>query len=362
MVKVSVVIPIYNAEKYLEQCIDSIVNQTLSDIEIILINDGSKDGSGEICKKYLSDSRVIYYEKENEGLAAARQDGIDRASGEYIGFIDSDDWAEPDMYEKMYLAAKSNNSDVVLCNCFEYDEKKRREELRAGAYNKQEILAEVLPKTLIRADEKGRRRNMRWSNCLRIYKKKMLDDNHIQFGRKFRRCQDLPFTFECMLYSQNFYYLDEFLYHNRQDAGSLSRGYTKNMWNLIKPLIEYINKLSSGYSEADLSELAASTSFFLTMDCILNEFKPDALGFTSKVKHISEIIHDDATKKMVKSFDGRKLNKRYYKVYYRNIKRRNAVKLIFDYHDYLKAIKRFCAPVLTKITETKLYKRIRRRK
>ena len=82
MVKVSVIVPIYNAEQYLVQCLDSIVNQTLKDIEIILIDDGSTDGSADICKKYLSDTRVTYYYKENEGLAAARDDGMIRATGE----------------------------------------------------------------------------------------------------------------------------------------------------------------------------------------------------------------------------------------------------------------------------------------
>ena len=119
MFKVSVIVPIYNAEKYLKQCLDSIQCQTLKDIEVILIDDGSTDGSSKIAKAYLSDNRFTYYYKENEGLAAARADGIERASGEYLGFIDSDDWIEPDMYEKMYKAAKSNDSDIVFCNCIQ---------------------------------------------------------------------------------------------------------------------------------------------------------------------------------------------------------------------------------------------------
>ena len=101
-VAVSIIVPIYNTEKYLPACLDSILAQTHDNLEIILIDDGSTDGSAEICKKYLSDSRVIYYRKENEGLAAARADGIARASGEYLGFVDSDDWIKPEMYEKMY--------------------------------------------------------------------------------------------------------------------------------------------------------------------------------------------------------------------------------------------------------------------
>ena len=120
MIKVSVVVPIYNAEKYLKQCLDSIRRQTLEAIEVIMIDDGSTDGSAEAAKSYLTDDRFTYYHKENEGLAAARADGIARANGEYIGFIDSDDWIEPDMYEKMYNAARSNDADIVFCNCMRF--------------------------------------------------------------------------------------------------------------------------------------------------------------------------------------------------------------------------------------------------
>ena len=126
MVKVSVIVPIYNAERYLKQCLDSIKDQTLTDIEVIMIDDGSTDRSAEISNQYLTDSRFSYYFKENEGLAAARADGIERANGEYIGFIDSDDWIEPDMYEKMYTAAKSNDSDIVFCNCIQNENGHRR--------------------------------------------------------------------------------------------------------------------------------------------------------------------------------------------------------------------------------------------
>ena len=118
MPKVSVIIPVYNVEKYLRQCLDSVVNQTLENVQIILIDDGSTDSSADICKKYLGDNRVVYYHKENEGLAAARQDGMERASGEYIGFVDSDDWLELNMYERMFSVARENDADVVFCNCY----------------------------------------------------------------------------------------------------------------------------------------------------------------------------------------------------------------------------------------------------
>ena len=112
---VSVIVPIYNVENYLRKCLDSIVVQTLKDIEIILVDDGSTDESGKICDEYASqDKRVRVVHKINGGLSSARNTGIEAASAPFLMFIDSDDWVEPDFCEKPYLAAKNNNADLVL--------------------------------------------------------------------------------------------------------------------------------------------------------------------------------------------------------------------------------------------------------
>lgn len=118
---VSIIVPIYNVEKYLRQCLDSIVKQTLENIEIILINDGSTDSCGKICDEYaLKDKRIKVVHKKNAGLGAAYNTGLDLATGEYIGFVESDDWIESDMYEELYKKAKENQVDVCLSGFFYY--------------------------------------------------------------------------------------------------------------------------------------------------------------------------------------------------------------------------------------------------
>ncbi|SDN22130.1 glycosyltransferase family 2 protein [Alkalicoccus daliensis] len=113
---VSVIVPVYNVEKYLEECIESIINQNEKRIEIILINDGSNDRSLEICKKYVSwDERVILINQNRKGVSAARNTGVKRASGQYIGFVDSDDWILPDMYENLLDLALEHKSDITIC-------------------------------------------------------------------------------------------------------------------------------------------------------------------------------------------------------------------------------------------------------
>ena len=99
-IKVSVIVPVYNVEKYIRQCLESIINQTYKNLEIIVVNDGTKDNSMKIVEEYLSDERIKVINKENGGIASARNRGIDEATGEYISFVDSDDWLELNTYEK----------------------------------------------------------------------------------------------------------------------------------------------------------------------------------------------------------------------------------------------------------------------
>ncbi len=122
MSKISVVIPVYNTEKYLRQCIDSVVNQTFKDIEIICVDDGSTDNSLEILKEYQkNDSRLIILQQNHIGAGEARNKGIEVAKGKYIGFLDSDDWFEPDMLEKMHQRATKFDADMVVCSSKNYD-------------------------------------------------------------------------------------------------------------------------------------------------------------------------------------------------------------------------------------------------
>lgn len=115
MAKVSIIVPVYNVEKYLRKCLDSLINQTLKDIEIICVNDGSKDNSPKILEEYAKkDNRIIVINQENAGLSVARNSGIDIAKGEYIGFVDSDDWVDLDFFEKLYYSATSNDADIAV--------------------------------------------------------------------------------------------------------------------------------------------------------------------------------------------------------------------------------------------------------
>ena len=116
MIRLSVIVPVYNVEKYLKKCIESILAQSFKDFELILIDDGSTDSSGKICDEYEKrDARIIVIHKTNGGLSSARNAGLDIAKGKYIGFVDSDDWISPQMYEKLILMCEKNDLDMAVC-------------------------------------------------------------------------------------------------------------------------------------------------------------------------------------------------------------------------------------------------------
>ena len=119
---ISVIVPVYNADKYLVRCVDSILNQTYSNLEIILVDDGAKDNSGAMCDDFArKDARIRVIHKENGGLSSARNAGIDIAKGEYFGFVDSDDWIEPEMYETMLTLARKNDAELVVAGRYDVD-------------------------------------------------------------------------------------------------------------------------------------------------------------------------------------------------------------------------------------------------
>ena len=124
MKKVSIIVPVYNVEKYLRKCLNSLVNQTLTDIEVILVNDGSKDKSQEIINEFKEKypEKIKAFETVNGGAAKARNYALEHVTGEYIGFVDSDDYVEEDMYEKLYNKAIEENAEIVCCNYYRVQE------------------------------------------------------------------------------------------------------------------------------------------------------------------------------------------------------------------------------------------------
>ena len=206
MAKVSVVVPIYNVEEYLERCIESLVKQTLEDIEIILVNDGSRDKSGTIAQEFQKKypDKIKYVEKENGGLSDARNYGMKYATGEYIAFLDSDDYIEKNAYKVMYKKAKEEDSDYVECDfIWEYPEKSKKDEQIKYA-NKNEMLAFV--------------RVVAWNKLIR---REVITNNNIEFPKGLRY-EDVEITYKLIPHINKFSYVNEFFIHYTQRQNSIA--------------------------------------------------------------------------------------------------------------------------------------------
>lgn len=218
--KVSVIMPVYNASKYLHQCLDSIVCQTLQDIEIICVDDGSSDNSLEILEEYArKDSRVKIVRQENGGAAAARNNGLTYAKGEYLSILDCDDFFEPDMLEKSYLRAKETDSDIVIFRCDLYDDSK--ETFYASDYTlRRDLLPEkdVFSALDVEKDIFCLCKGWAWD---KLFRRSFVEENHMQFQVQ-RSTNDLLFVFTGLLRAERIATMDNVFAHYRQSEGTLS--------------------------------------------------------------------------------------------------------------------------------------------
>ena len=228
--KISVIVPVYNVEKYIEECLNSIINQTLKDIEIIIVNDGSTDKSYKIIDRISrKDSRITVINQENSGVSKARNVGMMSAKGDYISFIDPDDYIKKDMLEKMYTLAEKNNCEVVQCNYNIYNNEEYSEIHQNIKPNK------VLEKNEIENYLKcglidGSLTTYVWD---KIYKTKFLKENKLKFNEDLSMFEDWYFIMDLVSRIKKFIFLPENLYYYRIVLNSLSRKYIYNYENLV---------------------------------------------------------------------------------------------------------------------------------
>ena len=234
--KFSVIVPIYNVEEYLERCINSILQQTFNDFELLLVNDGSPDQCVDICKKYSGDFKVRYFEKENGGLGDARNYGIDRARGDFLVFVDSDDYIEKDMLENVNAAIDKYDSDIIIFNQAIVDMQDNllyidRQPLETGRVmnfqtNKQLFLIEP-------------------SACNKVFKRQLFIENQIRFPVRVWY-EDLRTTNKVLAVADNVVYIDKAFYHYFKRPGSImnNSNIKRNM-----EIIDAVEDLRSFFNE-----------------------------------------------------------------------------------------------------------------
>lgn len=220
MPKVSIVVPVYNVEKYLRQCMDSIINQSLQDIEIICIDDGSKDSSGKILDEYASkDSRVRVIHKQNTGYGNSMNIGFDAATGEYIGIVESDDYAEANMFEALYSCAKENDCDAVKSEFYYYYSKPVEKNIKQEYFSQAMCDHVFCPTTDFTSKiEQVEFFNIKPSIWSALYRRDFIREKQIRFhetpGASF---QDSSFNFKVWACAQRVKLIPEAFLHYRQD-------------------------------------------------------------------------------------------------------------------------------------------------
>lgn len=221
---ISVIVPVYNVEKYLEQCVDSILQQTITDLEVILVDDGSTDKSALICDEYqVRDTRIKVLHKQNGGLMSAWTAGVQMSKGDYIGFVDSDDWIDSDMYMTLYQTAVKSSADIVLCGWIREGKNKREKEpmyIESGKYDRDSLEKNIFPKML--SFGKMLERYISPNRVTKLFKRELLEKNFKYFDEKVSIGEDLITSFSCILDAKSIYMLAEYFpYHYRLNESSI---------------------------------------------------------------------------------------------------------------------------------------------
>lgn len=232
---ISVIVPIYNIEKFLPQCLDSLIAQSEKALEFILVDDGSTDRCPQICDAYAKkDARIKVIHKQNEGLISARKSGLQAAAGEYIGFVDGDDWIEPDMYAQFAQTIEQFQPDLAICEfyyAYPQKEEKSCQKLTKRCYSKAEFEQQLYPVMLF--TERFYCYGINPCCWSKVFKKELLEKRLYPVNPAIKIGEDAAFTYPCLLDAQRVAYVDRALYHYRINEASMTKAYDPELENTI---------------------------------------------------------------------------------------------------------------------------------
>ncbi|MFR2839549.1 MAG: glycosyltransferase family 2 protein [Zhenhengia sp.] len=304
MSKISIIVPIYNAQEYLDKCIDSLISQTMKNIEIILINDGSKDNSLEICKRYeKTDQRIKVINKINGGVSSTRNLGLKIANGEYILFVDSDDYLEVDACEELYKNIIQKDSDLLIYNYIKHTNKDavyidnliEKDELK-----KEEIIEELVL-NLIGGEEIGKTHILSSfrSPWIYMYKKSILTKYNICFDESLIIGEDFIFNILYMLNIEKLAVSKGYFYHYCINDESATNIYKENYWDIHKKILIKLKEiLAKNYIREDirikLKKRINALAFSYMIGIIRNENSiKNTNRYKNKIKKIRVIYSKD---------------------------------------------------------------------
>jgi len=303
MPKISIIMPVYKVEKYVGKTIESILNQTLEDFEFFAIDDGSPDKSGEICEEYAKkDNRIKVIHKENGGAPEARNVAIEKATGKYMYFIDSDDWIEKDYLEKMYELAEKENADLVVTGfCMEYYQNGEyvtyKNQIEDFVYKKQEDFRKNAYKYLNNSIL-----SLPWN---KLYLAKRIKDENIRFPKT--KWDDHHFNMDFLMNAEKVVMSSMTLYHwyrSREGSETMINYSDPKMFEKRKEHYEHVKKLYKHWNfENDEESLDAISCYYVgrLFQCIQELTDNNKIKYFEKRKRTKEILNDDETKLALKN-------------------------------------------------------------
>lgn len=315
MDKISIIIPVYNSEKYLEQCIKSVLVQTYDNWEVIIIDDGSKDNTAQIYNKFAKENnkiKIIY--QKNQGVSAARNKGLEMANGEYITFLDADDWYEKDYLEKMINIIKKENADMVQCNFFyARDEKFEKRKHIKPEYDIRNNMEELQLDILYREyEEKLYNKSVgairgAWG---KIFKSSILKD--IRFNEKIDIFEDGIYILNVLQNVKKVVLIDEYLYYYRITNDSSNIKYKPDFNQKVLIIFEEINKFILKYNKDKTFERCFQVVVFEMMSStidknIFNIYNMDSKK--EKIKKMKDFLQNDFCKNAINKVNYKDLNK-----------------------------------------------------
>ena len=293
MAKVSIIVPIYNVEKYLHRCVDSIINQSYKDLEIILVDDESPDKCPEMCDEYAKqDSRVKVIHKKNGGLGHARNSGLEIATGEYVAFIDSDDYVEPDMVEKLYADCVENNLDAIFADFYvDGNECFKKSPTFDKFYDSPSLMEEI------RLDMVGAEPNnpscskIQYSVWRGLYSLSIIKKNNILFPseREFIS-EDIVFNLNFLFYSYKVKTVSGKFYHYCFNNVSLTHSYRKDRWEKQIFLLTYINSRVKEFSNPKDFRLRIGRTALAYSKIAINQEVKRNLSDAKKLREVKKIM------------------------------------------------------------------------
>lgn len=275
MIKVSIIVPLYNVEQYAEKCLASLKEQTLKAIEILLIDDGSVDGTGAICDRYVEeDTRFKVYHIPNAGAGHARNVGLSVARGEYIGFVDSDDYVKPEMFEVLYEAAIKSGLNLTMCSHIDVihgQEYPYRLPIKQAVLRGQEAYDELLSKLLGGMTLAGHMQETISGFVWRmLFKRSFIETYPIRFlSEREVQYEDLWFVVQAITYAQEIRVLQDQLYYYNQRPGSLMRSYKDHVWEMQCRLHSQLEAIAKGkVSEQILEQRLATRQVISVLEAV----------------------------------------------------------------------------------------------